>query len=763
MARRRPRSLITRFKALSSTSRVVGTVFFVIALFFLGFLARRFYVQHTYLAPATGGTYIEGSVGFFQPVIPWFLSSSDVNKDIASLIFAGLLRYNPETTLIEGDVADVEVSVDGRTYTAILKNGITWHDHTEEQPRPVTADDVVFTFKTIQDEAFPNQLLQQNFNGVEIEKINDTTVTFVLDEPYSFFLSNLTLGLLPEHLLADVPVAYLDQAYDFGERPVGCGPFKFESISYSELSTEVSLKKFQSTASTIYNFDEVVFRIFPDYLTLLSDLRNLNGVRLVPSNEDGQPIIPKRFTPLYYSLPQYVALFFNLDSPILKDVSLRLGLQLGTNKEDIIKIVSNDGSEGALNAGVPKIIDTPLLEINNDDWQYLYDPVAAQGALFESDWNFPEKIRMQELWEQSDVNTTGVLRAPYASFLPDGAVLILTGSLADVTLPATINGSLLEVNTNNTEEWIVAISTLGERKLAPGINVLKLTELAVESEDEEIARAKDVIIDSFIHYRATEQEEYDSVMAEQELVSRFIDTVNPDVLIAESKQLTSADVILEKGYLRERTAQDPVDIRVNDEGERLTLTLLTSSTPEIYPIIAERIADAWQELGVHVSVIVPENIADFEDKVVKRDYDLVLYGQSLLDNLDSYPYWHSSGIQLSKDGQTDLRIDAYNLSQYKNKEADKLLEHIRRTNREDERNDALDRLRTQLKEDVPAIFLYSPLYTFAYNEDLQGVRIGRPSLHSDRFFSMQYWFKENTRRFKDNVSWADFPGWIFGF
>src|SRR3989344_5373845 len=49
----------------------------------------------------------------------------------------------------------------------------------------------------IQDLDFPNPLLRQNFEGVEVEKINERTVRFRLEQPYSFFPSNLTLGILP--------------------------------------------------------------------------------------------------------------------------------------------------------------------------------------------------------------------------------------------------------------------------------------------------------------------------------------------------------------------------------------------------------------------------------------------------------------------------------------------------------------------------------------------------------------------------------------
>ncbi len=63
-------------------------------------LSNRFIASNTVLVPSSGGTYIEGSVGEFQPLNPWFTVTNDVNRDIISLVFAGLLRYDPKTKSI---------------------------------------------------------------------------------------------------------------------------------------------------------------------------------------------------------------------------------------------------------------------------------------------------------------------------------------------------------------------------------------------------------------------------------------------------------------------------------------------------------------------------------------------------------------------------------------------------------------------------------------------------------------------------------------
>jgi len=700
-------------------------------------LFRRFYLANTELKPGRGGTYIEGSVSQFQPLNPWFTVTNNVNRDIVSLVFSGLLKYNPETKRIEDDLAELAVSRDGRVYTLTLKDNIVWHDSTAESPHPVTPEDVLFTFQTIQNTDFPNSLLRENFRGVQVEKVDARTVHFILDEPYSFFASNLTLGLLPKSAFEGVPVRKLDQALDFGLKPVGAGPYAFKSLVQTDLSTEVTLERFPRPIDQDTFITRIIFRIFPDYATLLADIRNLDGVRLVPRNDKGEPIVPRRFVAVNYSLPQYVALFFNLSHPFLQDVNLRLGLQRGTNKQAIVDAL-----------GESVIVDTPLLELDTSNWRYSYDPTAAQGALFASNWNLPEKVRLQRLLEIRETNQTGALHADPIVLLDTGAALTLTGSLTQATMGSTVNGLPVQPLGASSGSWIVALPTTG------GTGSLRLGSNLVQLLDP-----KGRVLDTVHVWRTTSTREYRRASAEQLLLQQFIDSRSGS--LPAEQRITVQDLAVENGMLRRRTSGDKTDIRVNDRGERLTLRLLTSSSPLTYRKTAEMIRDQWAKLGVEIVIDIPDTRAAFEKKLISRDYDILLFGQSLLDNLDSYPYWHSDGIQEKTGSNSGLELDAYNFSQYSSFKADALLTQIRQTFSEEERQDALSELRTVLAEDVPAVFLYSPLYTFAYHQDVHDVSIGHPSLHSDRFLTLHRWYILQERQFKPGKSVWSFIPWLF--
>lgn len=730
------RFLLSSYVRFERRMIVVLCALFVISL---GTLLLRFYWGNSVLVPSSGGTYIEGSVGELKPLNPWFTVQNDVNSDVVSLVFSGLLRYNPDTNRIDPDLATYAVSQDGKTYTVTLKSGLRWHDDTADHPHPVTADDVLFTFNTIKDPAFPNSLLRQNFRGVTVEKVDERTVHFRLEQPYGFFTSNLTLGLLPKASFDGIPVKLLHQALDFGFAPVGAGPYKLKTISQTDLSTEITLERFERPLDTQYRLERLVFRIFGDYGSLLSDARNLDGIRTIAYTDDRKPIAPDRFTTVDYALPQYVALFFNLERGAFRDQKLRLGLQLGTDKQSVADAI-----------GLAKIVDTPFLELEQDDWQYSFDRNAAQGALFESSWYYPEKIRLQRLLEQREANTTGILKVEPIVLLDTGAALTVSGIGDGLSGKNRINGIPLRSNPTMSGGWIVALPTYGGTgALRIGMNLIKLSD------------DKGAILDSAYVLRATNGVEFQRAAEEQRLIESFLSTKAGN--IKGDQAVGSSDMILDSGYLRRRRPEDPVSIRINDRGDQLNIRLLTSPHPAQYKTVGETVAKQWRSLGVNVSVDVPETRGEFEEKLLKRDYDVVLFGQSLLDNFDTYPYWHSSGVQKVTGKRADLRLDAYNLSQYASFESDTLLEQIRGNTTGAERQALLKKLQDQFKKDVPAVFLYSPVYTFAHRDDIQGIEFGKLSLHSDRFRTLYRWYIKQDRVFKEGVGWLGFIPWMFGF
>ena len=78
-------------------------------------------------------------------------------------------------------------------------------------------------------------------------------------------------------------------------------------------------------------------------------------------------------------MPQYTALFINTDSKFLGKNKVRLAISKAIDKSEIL-----------LSTSYTKQIDTPLLELNQDNWANTYNLSESQGALFDSGWKINE-------------------------------------------------------------------------------------------------------------------------------------------------------------------------------------------------------------------------------------------------------------------------------------------------------------------------------------------------------------------------------------
>ncbi|MCK4500057.1 hypothetical protein KAU11_06130, partial [Candidatus Babeliales bacterium] len=175
---------IARF--LSIKEKLVIKILSGIIIFAIIFLAIRFYDNYLESAPCSGGQYTEAVIGAPQFINPALGVTSDIDKDLTKLIYSGLLKYNKNQELIPDLASNYTISEDQKTYIFYLKKNVLWHDS-----QPLTADDIIFTIKTIQNPEYKSPLYI-SFKGVEIEKNDDYTVKFTLEEPFAPFLSILT-------------------------------------------------------------------------------------------------------------------------------------------------------------------------------------------------------------------------------------------------------------------------------------------------------------------------------------------------------------------------------------------------------------------------------------------------------------------------------------------------------------------------------------------------------------------------------------------
>jgi peptide/nickel transport system substrate-binding protein len=140
------------------------------------------------------------------------------------LIFSGLVRLGPGTSLLPDLAESWTTDKTGRIWTFTLRDDATWHDG-----EPVTADDVVFTADALRAPEVAGPAAA-SWAEVTAEAVDERTVRFTLDTALGGFLEATTQPILPSHLLADVPLEELD-IDRFAREPIGSGPYRLVSMS----------------------------------------------------------------------------------------------------------------------------------------------------------------------------------------------------------------------------------------------------------------------------------------------------------------------------------------------------------------------------------------------------------------------------------------------------------------------------------------------------------------------------------------------------
>ncbi len=171
---------------------------------------------------AAAQPYREGILGHAVSVSP-LTAQTTADRDLVALVFSSLVRLGPAGGFVPDLATSWSVGDEGRTWTFRLRDDVTWHDG-----KPVTADDVAFTIRTLQDAAYTGPTAA-SWRDVEVATPDERTVTFTLQTALGGFLQAATQPIAPAHLLSDVPVDQL-AADPFGRHPVGSGPFRLVSL-----------------------------------------------------------------------------------------------------------------------------------------------------------------------------------------------------------------------------------------------------------------------------------------------------------------------------------------------------------------------------------------------------------------------------------------------------------------------------------------------------------------------------------------------------
>jgi len=386
-------SIQKNIKTFSPSEKIL---FFALVILFIGsviiilFNINKFFLVEV---PSKGGMVTEGVIGsprFINPI----LAVSDTDRDLTTLVYSGLMKATPDGNLVEDLAESYNISEDGLIYDFILKDDIFFHNGVK-----VNSDDVIFTIQKTQDVGLKSPK-RASWDGVAVEKINDKEIRFILKQPYTPFLENTTIGILPSHIWADENSGQFSFSM-FNNKPIGSGPYKIKKIKYNSSGKPLSyeLKSFKKYALGEPYISNIKFIFYPSESSLIDgykkrEIENINSIspdKLSELEKIGAQI---KHTPI----PRVFAVFFNQNqATVLANKEVRESLAVALDKKKIIqKVLGGYGKE--INGPIPYgILESAKNDKHNEIINAEERMELAQEILKKGGWKFDEE---KTLWKK---------------------------------------------------------------------------------------------------------------------------------------------------------------------------------------------------------------------------------------------------------------------------------------------------------------------------------------------------------------------------
>ena len=346
------------------------------------------------------------------------MASNTENIWPVNQLFNGLVQMNDSLRVIPCIAKKWFISDDGLTYTFTLKNDVRFHNNKcfdEEKGRTVTAKDFVYSFNRLYDPKVSGALSyvnnidrteKTNYKG--FSAINDTTLIIYLKEPFSAFLSTLTMSFF-----SVIPYEAIElYGQDFRRNPVGTGPFTFKM--WDEGTKLVLLKNdnyFEFDGSNRLPYlDAVTISFVKDRETAFMELLNgkydmLSGADAFNINEvldktgNLQPEYAKKFNlqKQTYLKTDYLGILVDENIDIVKKSPLRIkalrkAINYGFDRVKMVKYFRNNIGYPATSGFIPNGL--PAFDANVTKG-YTYNPEKVRQLLIEA--GYPDGKNMPEI------------------------------------------------------------------------------------------------------------------------------------------------------------------------------------------------------------------------------------------------------------------------------------------------------------------------------------------------------------------------------
>jgi len=327
---------------------------------------------------------------------PALIEDGESAKVVAN-VFDTLVRYREGSTEVEPSLAtEWSTSDDEKEWTFKLRKGVKFHDGT-----PFNAEAVKFN---VERQLPPNQTAEMPYSEFtlgmvdKVVAVDESTVKFVLKNPYAPFLLNLAMSL---SVPMGSPEAIKKMGKDFGANPVGTGPFVFESW---EKDARITLKANQDYWDGKPKVDKLIFEVVKENSVRANkliageadiidgidpdDVERLKGdAKLNVSTAPGMNI-------------NYMGM--RADRKPFNDPKVRQAISMAINREEIINSLYK-GNAVLANGPLPSVLFGYVKELQ----PYPYDPAKAKELLKEAGYDNNLSFELNSYSDERPYNPIG--------------------------------------------------------------------------------------------------------------------------------------------------------------------------------------------------------------------------------------------------------------------------------------------------------------------------------------------------------------------
>jgi peptide/nickel transport system substrate-binding protein len=162
------------------------------------------YKQGRFAPGKAGSTLVRSLVAHDPKTLNYWAANDMSSRELSGLMFASLLSTDPSTGEVVPELAEsFEALPDGVTYITKLRKGLKWSDG-----KPITAQDVAFTWNTIINDGYGNSSLRDitTVEGLptKVEVVDELTNKFTTAKPFVPFIRVLGLPPAPKHIVEPI-------------------------------------------------------------------------------------------------------------------------------------------------------------------------------------------------------------------------------------------------------------------------------------------------------------------------------------------------------------------------------------------------------------------------------------------------------------------------------------------------------------------------------------------------------------------------------